>query len=90
MLYHNNLILFFTLIIENLIFFVHCKLCRELQHRTPLGVVICRNSLHGRNDVLDFGLVLSRGLSWHKLSLDKICNLELNPLRQRGVQVGSF
>lgn len=89
MLYHNNLILFFTLIIENLIF-LYIVNYAESCSTGCLWVVICRNSLHGRNDVLDFGLVLSRGLSWHKLGLGRICNLELNPLHQRGVQVGSF
>lgn len=72
MFYHNILILFFTLTIENLIF-VHCKLWRKLQYKTPLVIVICRNSLQGRNDLLDFGLLLSRVFN--------SCKLEYHPFR---------
>lgn len=62
----NILILFFTLTIENLIF-VHCKLWRELQYKIPLIIVIRRKSLQDGHEHLDFGLVLSRVFTWHKL-----------------------
>lgn len=65
MFYHNILILFLTLTIENLIF-LHYKLWRELQYKMPLVIVICRNGLQCRNDLSDFGLILSRVFNWQK------------------------